>query len=51
MLIDLVFDADLEYDVSSESICFIIIEYEPQNHNKRKKSYREYNVVKYIPCD
>jgi hypothetical protein len=51
MLIDSVFDADLEYDISFESACFLTIEYEPQNHQKRKKSYPEHNVVKYIPCD
>jgi hypothetical protein len=28
-----------------------MIEYEPQNHQKRKKSYPEHNVGKYIPCD
>jgi hypothetical protein len=51
MLIDSVFDADLEYDISFESVCFFIIEYEPQNHQKRKRTYPEHNVVKYIPCD
>ncbi len=51
MLIDSVFDTDLEYDIIFESVCFFIIEYELQNHHNRKKSYPEYNVVKYIPCD
>ncbi len=51
MLIDSVFDADLEYDVSFESVRFFMIEYEPQNHQKRKKTYPEHNVGKYIPCD
>jgi hypothetical protein len=51
MLIDSVFDADLEYDISFESVCFFFMtEYEPQNHQKRKKSYPEYNAVKYISC-
>ncbi len=34
MLVDSVFDADLEYDVSFEPVCFFTIEYEPQNHQK-----------------
>ncbi len=51
MLIDSVFDVDLEYDIGFWSISSLMIECEPQNDQKRKKSYPEHNVVKYIPCD
>ncbi len=37
MLIDSVFDADLEYNTSFEPIYFLTIEYEPQNDQKREK--------------
>ncbi len=51
ILLDSVFDADLEYDICFESISSFTIEYEPQNDQKREKSYPEYNLVKDIPCD